>query len=100
MSETESKESEHAIHKANRQTPAWAYICLVLMAAVTYVTVPSPFQPHGEPTLNHVFFYGWLTALSTGLGVLPFLFLPDVASYWVGISNGTRDSDQRELLWF
>mmetsp|Transcript_20888 Transcript_20888/g.26984 ORF Transcript_20888/g.26984 Transcript_20888/m.26984 type:complete len:328 (+) Transcript_20888:281-1264(+) len=68
-------------------TPAWAYFSLVLMAAVTYFTIPTPFQPHGEPTLNHVFYYGWLTALSTGLGVLPFLFIPDVATYWVGICN-------------
>mmetsp|Transcript_15005 Transcript_15005/g.41510 ORF Transcript_15005/g.41510 Transcript_15005/m.41510 type:complete len:333 (+) Transcript_15005:308-1306(+) len=70
-----------------RPTPAWAYVSLAAFAAVTWITMPSPLQPHGEPTLQHVFFYGWMTAISTGLGVLPFLFMPDVASYWVGVSN-------------
>lgn len=70
-----------------RRTPTWAYVVLVIFAIVTCATIPKPFHPQGEPTLNHVFFYGWLTAVSTGAGVFPFLFLPDVATYWVGISN-------------
>jgi hypothetical protein len=70
-------------------TPTWIYPVLAGFAALSIVTVPHPFQPHGQPTLNHVFYYGWLTALSTGLGALPFLFLPDIATFWVGISNGT-----------
>lgn len=68
-------------------TPTWIYPVLAGFAALSIVTVPHPFQPHGHPTLNHVFYYGWLTALSTGLGALPFLFLPDIATFWVGISN-------------
>ncbi|KAL7580084.1 hypothetical protein ACA910_012848 [Epithemia clementina (nom. ined.)] len=68
-------------------TPAWAYCVLVLLAIVTLLTIPTPFQAQGEPTIAHVFYYGWLTALSTGAGVLPFLFLPKVATYWVGVSN-------------
>lgn len=85
--ENKSSGSERRKESTVATTPAWAYITLVLLAVVTYVTVPTPFQPHGEPTINHVFFYGWLTAISTGFGVLPFLFFPNVASYWVGISN-------------
>ena len=69
-------------------TPFWVIALLLVFVAVTVVTIPHPFQPHGEPTMNHVFYYGWLTALSTGLGVLPFMCLPDVPAFWVGISNG------------
>lgn len=72
-------------------TPYWVYLLLTAIAGITVVTRPEPFQPpHGsEPTLRHVFFYGWLTALSTGLGAVPFFFLPRVSTFFVGISNGT-----------
>ena len=72
------------------KTPKWVYALLVAFAILTYATIPKPFHPLPgvAPTIQHVFYYGWLTAMSTGLGALPFLFLPDVASFWVGISNG------------
>ena len=73
------------------KTPTWVYPLLLAFAAITVVTIPHPFHPpHGQqPTIQHVFYYGWLTAMSTGLGALPFLLVPDVKSFWVGISNGT-----------
>eukprot|EP00977_Amphora_coffeiformis_P006176 scaffold1332_cov166-Amphora_coffeaeformis.AAC.4 len=74
--------------KGAAHTPLWVYVLLVVFAIVSFVTYPVPFQPHGEPTLRHVFFYGWMTAISTGCGVLPFLVLPEVPKFWVGISNG------------
>jgi hypothetical protein len=76
---------------AAADTPSWVYASFVLCSVVTIVFFPRPFQPpHGtEPTLQHVFYYGWLTALSTGLGALPFCLVPKIASYWVGVSNGT-----------
>lgn len=76
-------------------TPPWVYALLLLFAVVTLVTYPVPFQPHGEPNLKHVFFYGWMTAISTGCGVLPFMVLPDVPKFWVGISNGTSRNEWR-----
>ena len=71
-------------------TPWWVHALLVLTAVLTYISVPDPLQPpiDSEPSIKHVFFYGWLTALSTGLGALPFFFLGGVADFWVGISNG------------
>ena len=74
--------------KSTPTTPTWVYVLLLAFAVVTAVTWPVPFQPHGEPTMKHVFFYGWMTAISTGCGVLPFMILRDVAKFWVGISNG------------
>jgi hypothetical protein len=72
-------------------TPMWTYILLVLFAVITVVSIPTPLHPaRGEkPTTKHVFYYGWLTAISTGLGALPFYFIPKVGPFWVGVSNGT-----------
>ena len=79
------------VPKEPPKTPFWVYPLLLGFAAITIATIPRPFHPpHGEqPTIQHVFYYGWLTAMSTGLGALPFLLVPDVKSFWVGISNGT-----------
>jgi hypothetical protein len=78
-------------------TPTWVKATLLSFCVVTILAWPGQWHPlsrHAadavakETSVRHVFFYGWLTALSTGLGVLPFALLPDVADYWVGISNG------------
>ena len=72
-------------------TPSWVYLALLSIAVISYVALPDPLQPHyGEsPTIRHVFYYGWLTAVSTGLGAIPLALAPNLSSYWVGISNGT-----------
>ena len=77
--------------QAKLVTPRWVYILLVVFALLTILTIPQPFHPtiKDGPTVRHVFYYGWLTAMSTGLGALPFLLYPDVGTFWVGISNGT-----------
>jgi zinc transporter ZupT len=41
----------------------------------------------GEPGVVAVFSAALATALATGLGVGPFLFVPHLASSWVGIAN-------------
>ena len=74
-------------------TPTWVKATLLLFCLVTVLAWPGHWHPldrqaSDETSVRYVFFYGWLTALSTGLGVLPFALLPDVADYWVGISNG------------
>jgi cation transport ATPase len=84
-------------------TPRWVYILLVVFALLTILTIPHPFHPtiKDGPTVRHVFYYGWLTAMSTGLGALPFLLYPDVGTYWVGISNGTsKFRPNRNLTFF
>lgn len=68
-------------------TPRWEVAVMGVILLITFVSMPTPLQPEGKPTLQHVFYYGWLTALSTGLGVFPLVFVPDLKSYWIGISN-------------
>jgi hypothetical protein len=71
-------------------TAPWVYMTLVAFAIVTVVSLPVPLvaKQGDQPTLQHVFFYGWMTALCTGIGAMPFFLFPDVAEFWVGISNG------------
>lgn len=83
--------SDDANGKKKRQpTSPIVYVALAAFAFISYITLPDPLQPiHGEePSIRHVFYYGWLTAISTGLGAIPLAFAPNLASYWVGISNG------------
>jgi hypothetical protein len=76
--------------RETEKTPKWVVATILGLLIFTYVAMPVPLQPHHgeEPSIHHVFFYGWLTALSTGLGVLPLVFVPNLAPYWVGVSNG------------
>lgn len=72
------------------KTQSWVYGALAVFAIVSYVAMPDPIQPpHGEePSIRHVFYYGWLTSISTGLGAIPLVFASNLAPYWIGISNG------------
>ena len=74
--------------KAVRSATALEWAALALLFFLTYVLMPHPLHAEGEPSLQHVFYYGWLTAVSTGLGIVPLIFAPNLASYWVGVSNG------------
>ena len=62
---------------------------LAMLIFLTYTLMPHPLHPEGEPSVQHVFYYGWLTAVSTGFGVVPLIFAPNLPSFWVGVSNGT-----------
>jgi len=73
---------------------------LIGLVVLTYVFMPNPLHPVGEPSIHHVFYYGWITAVSTGLGIVPLIFTPNLASYWVGVSNGTRNEKGRLLLLY
>jgi hypothetical protein len=43
-----------------------------------------------QVTSQHVWYFGWITAISTGVGVLPFFFFSEPEKYWVGASNGKK----------
>lgn len=75
--------------KPTTKTSRWVWAAMIFFAVLTYVTMPDPLQPpHGQPpSIKHVFYYGWLTAIFTGLGAVPLAFAPNLAPYWVGLSN-------------
>ena len=69
-------------------TSKMAIIGAIVVLLITFFTLPESLQPIGRPTVHHVWYFGWISAISTGLGVLPLVFAPDLDTYWVGVSNG------------
>ncbi len=69
-------------------TSTLTIIWCIIIAAISVFTYPESLQPIGRPTLNHVWYFGWISALSTGLGVLPLVFSPDLDTYYIGVTNG------------
>ncbi|CAM9811284.1 unnamed protein product [Heterosigma akashiwo] len=63
-----------------------SYLAFGLLALISYYTVPDSFRPT-TPTIQHVFYYGWVTALSTGLGAVPMFFASEIGEQMLGISN-------------
>ena len=67
---------------------------LTIIGIVTYISYrwcEISIQNKGADhrvTVAQVWYYGWLTAISTGLGVLPFYFIEKPNKYCIGISNG------------
>ena len=59
---------------------------LILIILVTVLFCPT-FNIQEKPTLHEVFYYGWITAVSTGLGVIPFLLFEEPNKFYMGVSN-------------
>jgi len=64
-----------------------AFFLFFILMVISYVTFPETLQPQGRPTVQHVWYFGWLSAISTGLGVLPLVLVPDLDDYYVGVAN-------------
>jgi zinc transporter, ZIP family len=76
--------------KMVKPKPSTDYVGLIALLGVILITIftcPHEWN-HTTVSLSHVWFYGWITAISTGLGALPFLFLSEPSKYLMGISNG------------
>lgn len=74
--------------RAAMPTGSVEVMTVLVMAAITHFARPSTLTPVGGiPTVQHVFYYGWVAALSTGLGALPLIFLGKVTDVWLGLSN-------------
>ena len=62
------------------------YAVLLILIVITIVTYPR--DKVSRVTWQQVWYYGWITAVSTGLGALPFCFFSDPNKFWMGVSNG------------
>ena len=62
-------------------------LALALATAASCAAALDKSGPKQTTTLYHVWWYGWLTAISTGLGALPLVFLNSVQTKLVGIAN-------------
>lgn len=63
------------------------YFILCILIFVTVFTRPNW---RDKVSVHHVWYYGWITAISTGFGAIPFYFFPEPNKFWMGVSNGRR----------
>ena len=72
-----------------RKPSVASLVMLVLLVAVSIYTYPRRFLSIENQTadVRHVFYWGWLTALSTGYGTLPFLCVTRPSSTVLGLAN-------------
>ncbi|CAM9290042.1 unnamed protein product [Pylaiella littoralis] len=67
-------------------TSVWTWAGFVLLVLVTKYTFPEQLRT-SNPTLQHVWFYGWVTALSTGLGAAPLILAHDLGKAVLAYGN-------------
>ena len=64
----------------------FGYASLVALVIITIFGIPGVMlSPTAYVTVTY---YAWVTAVSTGLGVLPFYFISNPNPYYMGLSNG------------
>jgi ZIP family zinc transporter len=65
-----------------------AGICLlIIIIVITVFGNPGDWDVASKVHVGHVFYYGWITAISTGFGALPFFFISSTSIFWIGVSN-------------
>lgn len=64
---------------------AVALVAVAALSLATFFSIPRHFG--GAVSRSHVWWYGWVTCISTGFGVLPFAFVSRLDSVWLGLSN-------------
>lgn len=73
--------------KRQRQpTSWWTLVAYLLLVLVSKYTLPEDLSPV-TPTLQHVWYYGWVTALSTGLGAAPLVLAHDMSKQMLCVGN-------------
>ena len=74
--------------KRSKRGVDWlGWFLLIMLAIITGVSY-SFTTVSDKVTIEQVWFAGWITAISTGLGVVPFIFLSESPNkFWMGISN-------------
>jgi hypothetical protein len=82
-----SKDRKYSVHSTDNPNLDWrACTLLTIVIFVTFFCYPS--MDTEKVTIHQVWYYGWITAVSTGIGVLPFYIISNPDTYWRGISNG------------
>lgn len=72
---------------SHRFKVAFVFLVALSVYGFAHVTLSSRYEESDDPRVT-VWWYGWLTAASTGLGVVPFLFVREMGPLWLGRCNG------------
>eukprot|EP00752_Nemacystus_decipiens_P006931 g6224.t1 len=67
-------------------TSKWTWAGYLLLVAITKYTMPDELRT-SSPTVQHVWFYGWVTALSTGVGAAPLILAHDMGKAMLAFGN-------------
>ena len=59
--------------------------CVLAISVISASSVDGDL--YGGRSTAHVWWYGWVTALSTGLGAVPMAFATDVSEFYLGLAN-------------
>jgi len=81
---------EKKIHKKSKVVQRNPWYLYALSGVLTIITLVSWFQVYRsrDPSeLWSVFWLAWLTALATGLGAVPFIWMHSIRPLWVGVCN-------------
>jgi hypothetical protein len=63
-------------------------VSVYVIARLSPLDATEPKTRVTSTALARVWSYGWITAVSTGLGAVPFVFVKQISDWWLGISNG------------
>lgn len=86
VANTRSKSSKNLKEIESIDYLGWTSLIFIIL--ITLYALPDTLSPT-KIEVNHVWYFGWITAVSTGLGVVPFIFVKELSSFWIGVSNAT-----------
>jgi len=79
------EETPHDVD-GNVLSPETAKTVAIALLGLTVYGIYQLFSP-GVSRIVQVFWFSWITAISTGLGAAPWLFVKKVPDAWLGVSN-------------
>lgn len=74
------------LRQQRHPTSRWTWLGYLLIVIVSKFTLPSDLRPT-RPTVSHVWYYGWVTAVSTGLGAAPLFFAQNLGNRVLSVGN-------------
>ncbi|TMW67952.1 hypothetical protein Poli38472_007624 [Pythium oligandrum] len=83
--EHEEDEEDSEPLEMSSTTKKYGYATAIAMVLITLYSIPTA---SSGKSVQYVWWCGWMTAVATGLGALPFYWIQDVNKYWLGICNG------------
>ena len=89
ITSTIHNDDNQSLGSRKQQLPSYSrWTCFSLLVVISYVTFPKKlWDLNAPPSLQSVWFFGWITALSTGIGAIPFFFVDRPSQLILGSAN-------------
>eukprot|EP01033_Poteriospumella_lacustris_P019488 gene19488-14121_t len=78
-----------AYYVFNEKVDVPSIVTMTVIILVTLFACPESLLNGADTlvSLHHVFYSGWITAVATGVGVIPFFFINEPSKFYTGLSN-------------